>query len=188
MELTGKIGKMSLDYTTGKAEVTFVFNEKQTAMQMYDKFHNKEKLSLNVDEYSEIRSLEANRYLWVLCGKLAEKLSGEKVKYTKEEIYRNAIKESGVWCDDEVEPDKVKWRCAAWRELGLGWFTERVDFTPDGEKEIIRFYYGSSRYNKRLMSKLIDNIVQDCQAAGIETKTPDQIAQMLSLWKGESKR
>lgn len=63
-----------------------------------------------------------------------------------------------------------------------GWFTERVDFTPDGEKEIIRFYYGSSRYNTRQMSRLIDNIVQDCKALSIEVLPPDK----LSFLKEES--
>ena len=33
------------------------------------------------------------------------------------------------------------------------------------------------------MSQLIDGVVQECQALDIETKTPEQIAEMLSLWE-----
>lgn len=181
-ELTGAISDMSLDFKTGKAKLTLELNEKQTAKDLYDEFNQCEKLSINIDKYREKRSLNANKYMWKLCGELAERLSDEKVSYTKEGIYREAIKEIGVWYDDEVDPDKVEWRCKAWSMIGTGWLTERVDFTADGEREIIRFYYGSSRYNKKQMSRLIDNIVQDCKAVGIETMTPDQIAEMKAMW------
>lgn len=182
-ELTGKILDMSLDFVTGKPKLTLEINEKQSAMNMFDELHEVEKLSIKVGKYRGKRSLDANAYFWLLCGKLAEKLSDNKVKHTKEEIYRNAVKESGIWYDDEVEPEKVKWRCTAWQKIGTGWITERVDFTQDGEKEIIRFYYGSSQYNSKQMHRLISNIVQDCQAVGINTMTPNEIANLLSLWK-----
>lgn len=182
-ELTGKIADMSLDFRTGRARLLLEVNEKSAAMNLFDELHEAEKLSINIAKYRAKRSSDANRYFWALCEKLAEKLSSEKVVHTKEDIYRDTIRESGVWYDDEVEPSKVEWRRTAWEKIGTGWITERVDFTPDGEKEIIRFYYGSSMYNTKQMSRLIDNIVQDCEAQGIETKTPDEIANMLSLWE-----
>ena len=182
-ELTGKIADMSIDFVTGKTKLLLELNEKQSAMNLYDNYHEEEKLSITIGKHREKRSREANNYMWLLCGKLAEALSDTKVKHTKEDIYRKAIKEIGVWIDDEVEPEKVKWRCAAWERLGTGWITERVDFTQDGNREIIRFYYGSSQYNTKQMSRLISNIVQDCEAVGIDVRTPEEIANMLSLWR-----
>lgn len=186
-ELTGKIKDFSVDFITGKAILTLTINEKQSVINCFDELSQCEKLSVEIDKYRENRSLESNRYMWKLCGELADKMSNEAEHYTKEDIYRKAIRESGVWCDDEVEPEKVEWRSAAWSQIGTGWFSERVDFSADGEREIIRFYYGSSRYNKKQMSRLIDGIVQDCKAMGIETKTPAQLAEMLSLWESQSK-
>lgn len=145
-------------------------------------------LDVSLKLYSKKRSTRANAYLWELCDKIAEKLSTDKVIYTKEDIYRETIKESGVWRDDEVSPEDVQWRCTAWGLIGKGWLTERVDFSQDGNKEIIRFYYGSSQYNTRQMSRIIDNVVQDCKALGIETMTPDEIANMLSLMEAGEKR
>ena len=187
-ELSGTIKDLSPDIKSGKMVLSLVINERQSAMNLYDELHEAEKLSVNIDKYREKRSLNANKYMWKLCGDLAEVLSDEKVKYTKEDIYRDAIKEIGVWYDDEVEPEKVAWRRKAWEMIGTGWITERVDFTPDGEKEIIRFYYGSSQYNTKQMSRLIDNIVQDCEAVGIDTKTPNEIANMLSLWETDRRK
>lgn len=185
--LTGKIKDFSVDFISGKAILTLAINEKQDVINCFDELSQCEKLSIEIDKYRDIRSLEANRYMWALCGKLAEKLSNEGEHYTKDDIYRKAIRESGVWCDDEVEPEKVAWRSAAWSQIGTGWFSERVDFSADGERELIRFYYGSSRYNTKQMSRLIDGIVQDCKAEGIETKTPAQIAELLSLWESQKK-
>ena len=184
IELTGKINALNLEFLTGKTLLTLEINEKQAAMNLYDELHEADKLAIEIDKYREKRSLEANRYMWALCGKLAERLSDTtKVRHTKEDVYRNAIREMGIWYDDEVEPQKVKWRCTAWQKIGTGWLTERVDFTADGEREIIRFYYGSSQYNKSQMSRLINSIIEDCQAVGgIETRTPEQIARLISLW------
>lgn len=183
-ELSGQIKDFALDFRTGKATLTLTINEKQSAMNMYDELNAAEKLSFKIDKYREKRSLDANSYFWLLAGKLAEVLSDEKVKYTKEDIYRNAIKEIGVYKDFQgLSPTDAKTLRHAWEMLGTGWLTEQVDYMPDGDNVIVRCYYGSSQYNTKQMSRLIDNIVQDCEAAGVETKTPDQIAEMLSLWE-----
>ena len=182
-ELTGKINEVYVDFETGKAVLNLLINEKQEVIKCCSTFKDADKISITVDEYKEKRSNAANNYMWLLCSKIAEERSKDKVKVTKEDVYREEISNLNVYQDDEIDPDKVKWRCAAWEKLGTGWLTERVDFTQDGNKEIIRFYYGSSQYNTRQMSRLINNIVQDCEALGIPTKTPDEIANMLSLWK-----
>lgn len=65
-----------------------------------------------------------------------------------------------------------------WESNGTGWPTERLDFTPDGERIVIRAYYGSSTYNTKQMSRLIDAIVTDCKELGIETLPPDELRRM----------
>lgn len=182
-ELTGFISDMSMDFKTGKPKLVLALNEKQSAMNMYDELHEVEKLSIKIEKYREKRSLDANSYMWVLCDKLAKKLSDEKVKHTKEDIYRKAIQEIGVYKDfQNMSPKDAKTLRTAWEMLGTGWITEQVDYMPDGENVIIRCYYGSSQYNTKQMSRLIDNIVQDCQSVGIETMTPNQLAELKSRW------
>lgn len=183
-ELEGRIKDLSFDFRTNEAVLTLSITNKQAAMNLYDELHESEKLSIKIGKYREKRSLDSNSYMWLLCGKLAEVLSDEKEKYTKEDIYRNAIKEIGVWKDFAgLSPSDAKTLRHAWELLGTGWITEQVDYMPDGENVIVRCYYGSSQYNTKQMSRLISNIVQDCEAVGIETKTPDEMANMLSLWK-----
>lgn len=152
------------------------------ATQIKDFVVKNKEVSIDVKKVTEDRSLNANSYMWTLCSKLADTLSNEKVKYTKEDVYRKEIRDAGIWADDEIEPDKVKWRRRAWEQIGVGWITERIDFSADGRKEVIRFYYGSSRYNKNQMKRLLENLVQDCKSVGIETKTPNEILNLVSLW------
>ena len=184
-ELTGKLKDLSIDYRSDKCTITITVNETNDLKACFEELCQCDKVSVKIDKYHEKRSLNANSYMWLLCTKLAEKRSKDGIKVTKEDVYRDEIRDLNIYRDDEIEPEMVQWRCTAWSKIGTGWFAERVDFTPDGNKEIIRFYFGSSLYNTKQMSKLIDNIVQDCEALGIPTKTPNEIANLLSLWETE---
>ncbi len=188
MDLNGKLTDISLNLSSKKAVLSFEIEGQHNATAVWDKYRNTEVLDIEVVKHRESRSLNANNYMWALCEKIAQKLSKEGVVHTKEDIYRDAIKEIGVYYDDDIEPEKVSRRRTAWEMIGTGWVTERVDFTQDGNKEIIRFYYGSSRYNTAQMSKLIDNIVQDAKNMGIETRTPEEIEKMKALWSEYEKK
>lgn len=188
MDLNGKLADISLKLASGKVVLSFEIEGQHNATALWEKYRNTERLDIEVKKHREGRSLNANNYMWALCEKIAQKLSGEGETHTKEDIYRDSIEKIGVFYDDDIEPEKVKRRRTAWEMIGTGWITERVDFTQDGNREIIRFYYGSSRYNTAQMSKLIDNIVQDAKALGIETRTPEEIEKMKALWAEYEKK
>lgn len=133
---------------------------------------------VEIKEHREKRSLDANAYCWVLLDKLAEALDT-----TKEELYRGYVRKVGPYKDFDLSEDEAKTFRVAWERLGQGWPTEQVDFTPDGERAIIRAYYGSSTYNTKRMSRLIDMIVEDCKEQSIETLTPQQLDAMKERWK-----
>ena len=178
-ELSGKIADMSFDFVSGKPKLTLSINERKSAEMLYDELHACDKLSIKIGKHREKRSLDANAYFFVLADKLAAKLNT-----TKEEVYRNAIKEIGgvseIVC---VKNEAVERLCAGWSNNGLGWQTDTFQSKIEGCTNVI-LYYGSSTYNTEQMTRLISNIVQDCKDVGIDTRTPDEIAQMLSLWNG----
>ena len=126
------------------------------------------------------RSNDANAYFFVLADKLAERLN-----IPKTEIYRNYIKEIGgvseIVC---VKNEAVEKLCKGWEHNGLGWQTDTLPSKIKGCTNVV-LYYGSSTYNTEQMSRLINMIVEDCKVQGIETRTPDEIANMLSLWECE---
>lgn len=138
--------------------------------------------SLNIDFkiFREKRSLNANNYAWQLISKLAEYMDISSI-----ELYRKYIKDVGVYRDIDINEDAVNTLNTVWSNYGIGWFTEKVDLAEKDGFVTVRLYYGSSVYNTKQMSRLIDNIVQDCHAVGIETMTPDEIANLTSLWNAE---
>lgn len=183
MELTGKIVDMSFDYASGKPRITLEINEKIAASDKFEKLRKFDKLVVKISKYRKKRSNDANSYFWVLCTKLAEALSDDKTIYTSEDIYRQTIRESGIYRDfPNLSKDQARTLQTAWKQQGLGWFSEQVDYAQNGESVFIRCFYGSSVYNEKQMSRLIDNIIQDCQAVGIETMPPDEIARLKALW------
>ena len=141
-------------------------------------------LCIKVGKKRKQRSLDANAYCFVLIDKLAAKLG-----LTKEEVYRQAIREIGgvseVVCVQNIALDTF---CRMWSCNGLGWQTETFPSkVPDCTNVIV--YYGSSEYDTAQMSRLIDRIVDDCKEQGIETMPQAELDSLLNSWgkKNESK-
>jgi hypothetical protein len=135
------------------------------------------KYEVVIKEYKQRRSLDANAYCFVLLDKLAEALHEPK-----ESLYRGYIKEIGgnseVVCVLDSAVDKLR---QGWERNGLGWQTDTMPSKIDGCTNVI-LYYGSSTYDTAQMSRLIDLIIQDCKACGIETLPPERLAAMMNEW------
>ncbi len=178
MRVSGRIAGANIGFMSNKPQLTLEINELNDFKQLVDDLNGCEKLSIEIKPYRARRSLDANAYFFVLADRLAEKLGT-----TKEEIYRNAIKEIGGVSETVcVKNEAVERLCEGWMSNGLGWQTDTFPSKIKGCTNVI-LYYGSSTYDSAQMSRLISNIVQDCQAVGIETRTPDEIANLLSLWE-----
>lgn len=133
---------------------------------------------LDIKEHRKKRSLDANAYAWVLIGRLADSM-----RITPVEVYRQAIQNIGG--NFEILPIKdvaVDHFIKIWEAKGLGW--PCVDMGPSrifGYRNI-RAYYGSSTYDTRQMSQLIDILVQDCKSLDIETLSEREQSLLVEKW------
>lgn len=124
------------------------------------------------------RSINANDYCWTLCTAIADAISS-----TKEDIYRDAIKDVGIYKDfHNIAPDDARTLITAWKRQGIGWIAEQLDYEPDGDHVIIRAYYGSSVYNTKQMSRLIDWLVTEAKELGLETRPQEEVNALLEGW------
>ena len=131
---------------------------------------------LELKEHREKRSLDANRYYWELCVKLAKAINDKP-----ENIYRSHIRDVGNYetiCIQTRAVDDFKRR---WCSNHLGRFVETRESKLQGCTTVLA-YYGSSDFDSGEMSRLIDNCIQDCKAVGIETLPPDKIQLMKEAW------
>lgn len=142
---------------------------KEFVSKMKDKLYVAE-----LKEYREKRSLDANSYLWILCQKIAEAVRN----ITKEEVYQDAVKRVGQFEFLPIREDAVETFVHRWSGKGLGWFVEILDDSKLlGYKKVIA-YYGSSVYDTREMSVLLDDVVSTAKEIGVETATPEELARM----------
>ena len=177
MKVTGKITEGNIDFTTGKPKLTLAINERFAFEQGFDELNTLEKLSIEIKPFRERRSLDANAYAWVLLDKLSEKL-----RRPPEELYRECIREIGgvseVICVKNEAVDRLR---QGWEHNGIGWQTDTFPSKIEGCTNV-KLFYGSSTYDTAQMSRLIDVIIEECKEQGIQTETPNQIAQMLARW------
>ena len=140
--------------------------------------HKNRLYNLEVKEYRQKRSLDANAYAWVLIHKLAE-----ATRLTPVEVYREAIRNVGnnftPMCVRQQDAESLK---KNWSSHGLGWLCEDLGQSQVPGCVNIACYHGSSCYTSSQMAALIDNLVQDCKALDIETLSPEKLALLKEGW------
>jgi hypothetical protein len=124
-----------------------------------------------IEEYKEKRSLNSNSYCWVLIGKIADIL-----RTSKDEIYLIMLKKYGqselvsVLSNINIEGYFKYYEVAGTSMLNNKEFTH------------YKVFKGSSEYDTREMSILIDGIVQEAKELEIEVLPPEEIERLKSLW------
>lgn len=126
---------------------------------------------VEIKEYKQKRSLNANAYAWVLINKIANEM-----RLSKEEVYLNMLKHYGQ--------SQVVSIVSEVNITGYFKYFEVIGTSTLNNKEFnhIRVFKGSSEYDTKEMSIFIDGIVQEAKQLDIETLTPNQLAELKSLW------
>lgn len=165
---------------TGKQRLTLELDG--DFRDLYDKYKDID-CEISIKTYRYRRSLDANAYAWVLIGKISE-----SKHIPKREVYREAVREVGGASEIiSIKKSSVKRLQELWNEKGLGWQVEDIGSNVPGWTNVI-LYYGSSSYDTAQMADLIDGLVQDAKALGIETEQPEKIQSLLEEYDAKSRR
>lgn len=125
-----------------------------------------------IKEHRQRRSLTANAYAWSLIGKIADAL-----RAGKDEIYIKMLKRYG-----QSEMISV---VSSIDVSGYFKYYEPIGETRLQGKDFThyRIYKGSSEYDTREMSILIDGIISEAKELGIETLPPYEIERLKNMWR-----
>lgn len=156
----------------GKPWLGFKLVSENTGMSICDQLDPEREYVLQIKRKG--RSLDANAYAWVLLDKLAQHYGLNAVDIYREEI-RMIPGVSDIVC---IRRDAVERFCRDWSAKGTGWMADVLPSKIDGCKNV-KVWYGSSAYDTQQMFALIDQIVSDCKAVGIETLPPHELARMM---------
>jgi hypothetical protein len=118
------------------------------------------------------RSKNANALFWEYLQKLCEELNLDVIQE-----YRKRVKELGIFQTFELDTKNVPTFVHLWEGNGIAYFTEKVQ--ENGNKTRINAYYGSSSYNSKQFSRLIDNLMQDCRSVDIQTPEDIEIEELI---------
>ena len=173
MEITGKIVATDLDYLNHKPKITIqIDSQRVIATEEYEKLSKSDKIKISLEENIEKRGTNANSALWVLCNKIANVIGT-----TKEETYLHQLKKYGqsflVPLTIGTDP-KGYFKYYEYREKGeingrtCDWYV---------------VYKGSSEYNKREMSVLLEGTNNDCKELGVETIEEFKMKKLIEEWE-----
>lgn len=123
------------------------------------------------------RSLDANAYCWVLCSLIAQ-----AVGISKEKVYQDAIAEGDQYLMCSVTDEDYPSFVRAWQSRGIGWRVQTVDDAGMGVKTVFA-YYGSSVYDTKAMTRLIDILIQQARNLGLETMPEEELRSLLEAWQ-----
>lgn len=176
MAFTGTWDGLSVDLSTNKQKLSLTVNE--DVREVYNKFKDCDNLDITIKKHRHKRSLDANNYMWLLLSKLAA------IQHTtKEELYYIMLERYGTFYYLPVEEGKEQEIQKVFRIVHDRGETTLT--TPSGKQVTCRqlqCYKGSSLYNTKEMSVLIDGVVQEAQDAGIDTITPAELSEMKQKW------
>lgn len=167
---------------SGKQKLTLTLTSKQDMSDLKALCANKKLLAIEIKECRQKRSLDANSYAWVLITKIADVL-----RTNKEELYIEMLKRYGQREKQLIsviaEGAEIIYRatnnhCCEVGESELNGKTFKH----------LAILIGSSRYDTRQMSILIDGIVSEAKELDIETMTPAQLQELKSSWNNETRK
>lgn len=129
-------------------------------------------LEVSVDLHRNKRSLNANSYLWCLLTKMADVLGT-----TKDELYIEVLDRYGRCRHITTPLEAVEDLKSAYRYIRV------LDNVMVNGKEVahILCFIGSSNYNSLEMSKLLNGVVDEAKALGIETETQEEIDRLVNM-------
>lgn len=176
-KIVGKLARI-LSAENGDVEVTFTTKDRATVKQIA----TDKTLVIEIKKQTQKRTQSANAYFWELADKLAVRLSerGER-PLTKVDIYRQYIRDVGAFKTVPIAAEDIERWTDIWASRGEGWIVEDLGEAKTQGYHNLRCYYGSSVYDTKQMSRLIEMLVSDCKDQNIETLTPTQIAELISL-------
>jgi hypothetical protein len=119
---------------------------------------------VEIKKWRNRRSNDANALLWAICNDIAKALP---TPHTDREIYRRAVLEVGPYTPVPIKSEAVEALKDRWSKQGIAWIVEVEDDSKLQGYKRVRLYYGSSTYDTKEMSRLLDYLVDEAQQMGL---------------------
>lgn len=137
--------------------------------------------TVEIKKYFEKRSLNANAYFHVLCQKIAEYMG-----LGDEEVKKRLVLEYGAIAENENGEKAMICLPKGISPTQFYPYCKWIGENKGGNGDWYLLYKHTHTLNTKEMARLIDGTITVAEECGIQTKTPDEIARMKSLWNAET--
>ena len=129
--------------------------------------------TVEVKQFREKRSLDANAALWKMLSMMAEKLGTDK-----DTLYLDYLQKYGVFTHVIVKPNAVDRIKSEWRTV-----VELGEVTINGKTGIqLQCYFGSSQLDSKEFSVLLQGVIDEAKELGIEFISKEDFNRMMNEW------
>ena len=188
MDGKGTLIGVSRDWITGKFQITFRLD--QDISGQLESIKNKD-LRITAKQWKEKRSLDANSYYWVLITKLAEamKISKPRCHNLILRRYGQNLTVDGHGAYIRIpDTEKAEETALEASEYHIRPTSQVVSGNDGINYRTYVMLLGSSQYDTAEMSHLIDGLIDECKAAGIETLPPEELDRMMKEYEEYRKK
>lgn len=168
METTGRIKDISRDWKTDKPCILFEIDYTAGIDVLQGKV-----LDITAKVHRNKRSLNANALFWKCIGEIASELRTDKWS-----VYLKMLKRYGEFTYVCVKPKAVEMLKKQWREC------EEIGVIDVNGMPAVQLlcYYGSSTYDTKQFSVLLDGVFSEMKEMGLETPSEEQMRLSLEAW------
>lgn len=174
MDLKGKIENLYRDFKSGRWNILFSLDSLPPNCE--DEFNTLlgAMLDIKVNKHREKRSLNANALLWKCLGEMAQATGDDKW-----DVYLQMLKKYGKFTYICVKPNVVEAMKKQWREC-----EEIGEIDIHGTKAVqMLCYFGSSTYDSKEFSVLLDGVISEMQQMGLTLPMPEYVEKALIEWE-----
>lgn len=173
MKFKGLIDRVTM-FDQNSYLVSFLTTDREAAEEL-QRIDGTAFQKIEVKKFSERRSLNANAYFHVLVGKIAE-ATRLPVAEVKKRMVLDYGTQLGVFRTETTVPLDSVFTYYQIIQESKGTKRPCVD---------VVVYKPTHTLDKAEMARLIDGVAEEAKNLGIRTETPNDIANMLSLWEQE---
>lgn len=139
-------------------------------------------VDVEISIHREHRSLDANACMWACIGEIAAAIRSEPWS-----VYLYMLQRYGKYEYILIKPEAVqmlKHQCRTIKVIGERqvWDAEQNQYITMTE---VLCFYGSSTYNTKEFSRLLDGIISEMKEMELETPTGEQIRTLIEDWERE---
>ena len=172
MKFTGNLIGVSESFLTGRPRITLEVDQRERAKDCLSL--RETPLDIEIKKHRKKRSLDANALMWQCLGEIAHALNQDKWN-----IYLMMLKRYGKYTYICVKPEVVEAVKIQWRECEVV-----GDISINGQQAVqLLCYFGSSTYNTKEFSTLLDGIISEMEEMGLARPLYGDMKRALEQWE-----